>query len=259
MLNKTKSAYNIQIVGYALDVLEQFSDSDKELGLTELCRHLKLQKNRVFRLLATLESRNFIEQNKTTASYRLGMKNLRLRQAFVKQGGLTQHARPVLETLTRKCKETSYVAIIKDFHVIYLDAIESALPLRVVPCVGKMLPFYCMSAGKVLAVGMSDKSLLEYYRSGKLKKYTSNTIDDPKELIKHLRKVAELGYAVGDEEFEVGAKCVGAPIRDYTKNVIGALSVSGPSTRFTDKRIKDELIPVVREAAEELSFKLGYT
>ncbi len=257
-MNKTKSDYNIQIVGYALDILEQFHDADTELGLTELCRRLKLQKNRVFRLLATLESQNFIEQDKVTSTYRLGMKNLRLRQEFVKQGGLTQHARPVLETLTRKSKETSYVAIMKDYHLIYLDAIESALPLRVVASVGKMLPFHCMSAGKVLAAGLSDKSLLEYCRYGDLKKYTSNTIDDPKELTAHLRSVAEMGYAVGNEEFEIGAKCVGMPIRDYTKNIIGAVSVSGPSNRFTARHIANELIPAVRDATEELSFKLGY-
>lgn len=258
MLNKTKSTYDIQTVGYALDVLEQFYDSDIELGLTELCRRLKLQKNRVFRLLATLESRNFIEQNKATTSYRLGMKNLRLGQAFVKQGGLQQHARPILEALTKTCEETSYIAIMKDFHVVYLDAIESELPVRVVPCVGSMLPFYCMSAGKVLAAGMSENNLLEYCQSGELKKYTSKTIIDPHELANHLRRVAVFGYAVGDEELEVGAKCVGAPIRDYTKSIVGAVSVTGPSMRFTAKRMENELIPLVKKAAEEISFKLGY-
>ncbi len=258
MQAKTKSDYNIQTVGLALDILEQFYGSDNELGLTELCRRLNLQKNRVFRLLATLESRNYIEQDKITANYRLGVKNLRLGQAFVSQTGIQQQARPVLESLTEKCEETSYVAVMKDFHIVCLDSVESELPIRTVPSVGVMHPFYCTSAGKILAAAMNEKKLLKYYDSGELKRFTSNTIDNPYKLTTHLRKIAELGYAVGDEELEVGAKCVGAPVRDHTKNVVGAVCISGPSMRFTAERINDELIPLVKEAGKELSVRLGY-
>ncbi|MFZ2948341.1 MAG: IclR family transcriptional regulator [Desulfuromonadaceae bacterium] len=258
MIVKTKPDYSIQTVGFALDVLEQFYGSDEELGLTELCRRLKLQKNRVFRLLATLESRNYIEQNKVTTNYRLGLKNLRLGQAFVKQTGLRQLARPVLETLARKCEETSCVAIMKDFHVVYIDAIESKLPIRVVASAGTMHPFYCTAAGKILASALNENKLLEYCSNGELRRFTSHTICDPIELVHHLRGIVKLGYAVGDEELEAGAKCVAAPIRDYTKNVIGAVSISGPSMRFTAEHINNELLPLVKDAANELSFCLGY-
>lgn len=258
MKKKEKSAYIIQTVDSALDVLEQFHDSEEELGLTELCRRLKLHKNKVYRLLATLESRNYIEQNKATTTYRLGMKNLHLGQAFINQMGMLRQARSVLESLTKKCEETSYLAVQKNFRIICLDAIESNLPVRVVPRVGSTLPFYCTAAGKVLVAGMSDKNLREYFKSAGIRKYTSNTISHPDELTSQLRRIVELGYALDDEEMDVGVKCVGAPIRDYTKHVVGAVSISVPSMRFTAERMNDELIPLIKEAAGEISVKLGY-
>lgn len=257
-MKKEKSVYIIQSVGHALDVLEQFHDNVDELGITELSRRLMLQKNKVYRLLATLESRSFIEQNMATTNYRLGLKNLQLGQAFIKQTGLLRQARPMLESLVMKCEETSYVAILKDFQIVYLDAIESELPVRVVPRVGAMLPFYCTAAGKVLAADMNEKKLEEFIQSVELKRYTSNTISDPDGLASHLRRIAELGYAVDDEELDVGARGVGAPIRDHTKRVIGAVSVYGPSIRLTAERMHQELIPLVKGAAEEISVRLGY-
>jgi DNA-binding IclR family transcriptional regulator len=258
MMKKEKSAYNIQTVCHALDVLEQFHGDSDELGFTDLCKSLKFHKNKVFRLLATLESRNFIEQNKETTGYRLGLKNLQLGQTFVKQTGLIRQARTVLEALTGSCEETSYVAIMKDFQIIYLDAIESELPVRVASRVGKRLPFYCTAVGKVLAAGVDSQSLRAYFKNTELTRFTPNTITDPDELSKHLAMTAELGYAVDDEELNIGVKCVGAPIRDYTKRVVGALSVSAPSMRFTSERMNMHLIPLVKDAADQLSARLGY-
>jgi IclR family KDG regulon transcriptional repressor len=253
MIKKEKSVYNIQAV------LEQFHGHNDELGFSELCRRLKFQKNKVFRLLATLESRNFIEQNKATAGYRLGLKNLQLGQTYFKQTGLLRHARPILESLTRKSGETSYVAILRDYQIIYLDAVESDLPVRVVSRVGKMFPFYCTDVGKVIAASMDDKYLRDYFDIAETQRYTVNTASERGELTAQLRKTAELCYAVDDEELDIGVKSIAAPIRDYTKRVIGAVSVSAPSMRVTAERMDSLLIPLIKEAAEDLSTRLGYT
>ena len=113
-MNKVKTDYTIQIVKQALRILEQFQGKDDELGITELSKRLKLHKNKVFRLLATLSSRNYIEQNAATESYRLGSKNLQLGQASIQQTGLLHQAKPVLESLARNCNETSYISIMQD-------------------------------------------------------------------------------------------------------------------------------------------------
>lgn len=258
MAKKEKSEYIIQAVDHALDLLEQFHDDVDELGVTELSKRLKLHKNNVFRLLATLESRAYIEQNKVTENYRLGLKTLELGQTFIKQMGLLRQSRPVLEALVKECNETTYVAILKEFHIVYLDAVETDLTVRVVPRVGSRLPAYCTAAGKIQLAYMTDEELDNYIPGKELKRYTANTIIDKSELKKHLAVVAEQGYAVDNEELDTGVRCVSAPIRDYTRRIIGAVSISGPSMRFSDERIDKELIPLVKKAAEEISAKLGF-
>lgn len=258
MAKKEKSEYLIQAVSHALDLLEQFHGDVDELGVTELSKRLKLHKNNVFRLLATLESRGYIEQNRVTENYRLGLKTLELGQTFIKQMGLLRQSRPVLEALVRECNETTYVAILKEFHIVYLDVVETDLTVRVVPRVGARLPAYCTAAGKIQIAYMTDEELENYLPTKDLKRFTSNTITDRDELKKHLQEVAELGYAIDNEELDIGVRCVGAPIRDYTRRIIGAVSISGPSMRFTDERMEKELIPLVKRAGEEISTKLGF-
>jgi IclR family KDG regulon transcriptional repressor len=258
MAKKEKSEYLIQSVSHALDLLEQFHDEVDELGVTELSKRLKLHKNNVFRLLATLESRGYMEQNKVTENYRLGLKTLELGQTFVKQMGLLKQSRPVLEWLVRECNETSYIAIVKDFDIIYLDVVETDLTVRVVPRVGARLPAYCTAAGKVQLAYASEEELGQLFQARELKGYTPNTITDAEDLKKNLKKIAEQGYAIDNEELDIGVRCVGSPIRDYTRRIVGAVSVSGPSMRLSQERIDKELVPLVKKAAEEISFKLGY-
>ena len=256
MGKKEKSEYIIQAVSHALDLLEQFYDDVDELGVTELSKRLKLHKNNVFRLLATLESRGYIEQNRVTENYRLGLKTLELGQTFIKQMGLLRQSRPVLESLVKECNETTYVAILKESAIVYLDVVETDLTVRVVPRVGARLPAYATAAGKIQFAYMTEEEL-ENYLPKELKPYTPNTLNR-EELKKQLRQIAEQGYAIDNEELDVGVRCVGAPIRDYTRRIIGAVSISGPSMRFPEERMEKELIPLVQKAAEEISTKLGY-
>lgn len=258
MARKEKSEYIIQAVDHALDLLEQFQGDIDELGVTELSKRLKLHKNNVFRLLATLESRNYIEQNRVTENYRLGLKTLELGQTFIKQMGLLRQSRPVLEALVKECNETTYVAILKDSHIVYLDVVETDLTVRVVPRVGSRLPAYCTAAGKIQLAYMTDEELDNYLPAKELKRYTANTITDRDEFKTHLGRIVEQGYAIDNEEMDVGVCCVAAPIRDYTRRIIGAVSISGPSMRFAKERMEQELIPLVQRAGEDISTKLGF-
>ena len=257
MKDKAKRSYVIKTVANALDVLEQFNEGPPELGITELGQRLNLHKNKVFRILATLENRNYIEQTKFGDNYRLGIKTLDLRQILLEQMGLLSHSRPVLEDLKRDCNETSYVSIMRDFVIVNLDAVETDLPVRAVPRIGTRLPFHCSVAGKVLAAHVKTKELQECLNREALKGYTNNTIVHPAELERHLRRVARQGYAIDNEEFDADVKGVAAPIRDYRKMVVGAVHVSGPSFRFSDERIEAELVPRVTRAAAEISLRLG--
>jgi DNA-binding IclR family transcriptional regulator len=258
MAKKEKSEYIIQAVSHALDLLEQFHGEVDELGVTELSKRLKLHKNNVFRLLATLESRGYIEQNRATENYRLGLKSLELGQTFIKQMGLLRQAKPILEKLVGACNETSYVAIFKDGYIVYLDVVETDLTVRVVSRVGSRLPAYCTASGKVHLAHMSDEEVESLLPAKELKAYTPNTVVDRDKLKQELRKVADAGYAIDDEEVDIGVRCIAAPIRDYTRRIVGAVSISGPAMRFSDERLEKELIPLAIQAGEELSTRLGY-
>ena len=258
MAKKDKSEYIIQAVSHALDLLEQFHDDVDELGVTELSKRLKLHKNNVFRLLATLESRGYIEQNRATENYRLGLKSLELGQTFIKQMGLLRQAKPILEKMVEECNETSYVAIFKEGYIVYLDVVETDLTVRVVSRVGSRLPAHCTAAGKVHLAFMSEEEIDSILPNREMKGYTPTTITSREALKEELKIVAEQGFAIDNEELDPGVRCVAAPIRDYTRRIVGAVSVSGPSMRFSDERIEKELVPLVLQASEELSTRLGF-
>lgn len=258
MVKKDKSEYIIQAVSHALDLLEQFHDDVDELGVTELSKRLKLHKNNVFRLLATLESRGYIEQNKATENYRLGLKALELGQTFIKQMGLLRQAKPILEQIVEDCNETAYVAIYKEQHTVYLDVVETNLTVRVVSRVGSRLPAYCTAAGKVHLAHMTDEELEDLLSDIKFVQHTPTTIVGATALKAELEKVREQGYAFDDEELDAGVRCIAAPIRDYTRRIVGAISISGPSMRIDNERASSKLVPLVLKAGADLSTRLGY-
>lgn len=258
MAKKDKSDYIIQSVSHALDLLEEFRGDTDELGVTELSKKLKLHKNNVFRLLATLESRGYIEQNKATENYRLGLKSLELGQTFINQMGLLRQARPVMENLVDHVNETTYVGIVRENYAVYLDVVEAKQTVRVVSRVGARLPVYCTALGKVQLAYDSEEEVEGMVGTRDLKRFTENTITDLSTLLKHLRTVADHGYAIDNREFEPDVKCIAAPIRDYTRRVVGGLTVSGPASRLTDERIEKELVPLVKRAGAEISTRLGY-
>jgi DNA-binding IclR family transcriptional regulator len=257
MVRRDKSNYIIQSVAHALDVLEEFRGDQDELGVTELSKKLKLHKNNVFRILATLQSRNYIEQNKTNDNYRLGIKCLELGQIFIRQRGLLKQARPILRDLAERAGETSYISIIRGNDVVYLDAVETTSTVRVISRVGLHMSFHATAAGKALVAFESEEDLRRRL-AAELKKYTKNTLSAQDDILKDLEKVRELGYATDLEEFEEGLRCIAAPVRDYTRKVIAAVSVSGPAHRLSDEKIAESIAPEVVRCGKTLSTRLGF-
>ncbi len=253
---ENRSTYLIQTVCHALDLLGQFNSERAELGVTELSRRMALHKNNVFRLLATLESRDFIEQNRSTGNYRLGLKNLEMGQVYCRHMELRNVARPVLETITAALEESCSLIIMQGGSMISIEEVETPLPVRVVSRPGVWLPFHCTAPGKVFLAGMHDKERRQFL-SGELTRQTRRTIIDKWLLLEELDKVGRSGYALDDEEMEDGVRCVSVPVYDKTMQVAGALAVTGPAMRLGDERLEKEIIPVLLRSAGELSRKMG--
>ena len=258
MVRREKTNYIIQSVAHALDVLEQFNGAVDETGVTELSKRLKLHKNNVFRLLATLEARGYIEQNKVTENYRLGLKCLQLGQTFVQQMGLLLQSKATLEGLARSIKESAFVAMRKGTGIIPLDFVEPARAVRVVSFLGTALPPHCTAAGKVYLVFEPEGGLSQSLPE-RLERYTDKTIVDRKVLLDQMKAIGEAGYAVELGEFTEDVTSVAVPIRDYTRTLVGALAVVGPGERLSNDVIRNNIAPAVTKAGSDLSKRLGYT
>ena len=258
MAKREKKSYVIQSVTNALNLLEEFKGNRNELGVTELSKRLNLHKNNVFRLLATLEAKGYIEQNKATENYRLGVKSLELGQTFIKQLGVVRQAKPFLRAIVEKCNEMAYVGIVRQNSVVYLNVEEANQTVRVLNRVGWRLPIHCTAIGKVQVAFLSEDELAKLGILDNMKRFTPNTIVDRGAFLKHLKEVAKQGYAIDNEEYDLGVRCVGVPLLDYTGHVVGGISVSGPSCRMTDEVLKREIIPAVKEAGAKASKNLGF-
>lgn len=257
MVRREKTNYVIQSVAHALDVIEQFSGETEELGVTELSKRLKLHKNNVFRLLATLESRGYIEQNKATENYRLGIRCLQIGQTYVNQMGLLRQARPIMEALVRKCRETVYLSLLRRGAVVPLQSVEADQPVRAISLLGQALPLHCTAAGKVLLAFETEEEIKNGLPES-LARHTENTMVRRADLIADLKKVAERGWALESGEYLSDLRSIAVPIRDYTRTVVGSLSITAPEYRLGLDRVEKEVAPIALSAGRELSSRLGY-
>ncbi len=256
MVRRDKTNYIIQSVSHALDVLEQFTAEADELGVTELSKRLKLHKNNVFRVLATLEARGYIEQNKATENYRLGTCCLRLGQRFVTQMGLLRQARAVMRQVSKASRETAFISVMRNGNAVPLDAIEAEQAVRMVSRIGDPLPLHCTAVGKTHLAFADDE--LRGSLPEALQKFTEKTVLDRHALTQQLKKIAENGYAVDLGEHIEDVRSVAVPVRDYTRAVVGSLAVSGPAYRLSQERIEKEVVPLMLKAGRELSTRLGF-
>jgi IclR family KDG regulon transcriptional repressor len=258
MVRRDKTNYVIQSVAHSLDVLEQFSRDVDELGVTELSKRLKLHKNNVFRLLATLEARGYIEQNRSTENYRLGIRCLNLGRNYINHMGLVRQARPILSDLARKCRENTFVSIVRRDGVVPLEAAEPEdRVVKMTPPIGEALPLHCTASGKVYLAFEPDEELKSTLPEH-MPTHTSHTIVERTKLLEQLAAVATDGYAVDCGEYMEDVCSIAVPIRDYTRTVVGSLAVAGPAYRISAERVANEIAPCILEAGQDLSRRLGY-
>lgn len=257
MVRREKTNYVIQSVAHALDVIEQFAGEVEELGVTELSKRLKLHKNNVFRLLATLESRGYIEQNKATDNYRLGIRCLQIGQTYVSQTGLLRQAHPIMESVVRQCQETVYLSLVRRGAVVPVQSIEADRPVRAISLLGQALPLHCTAAGKVHLAFESEEEIKSSLPET-LVRHTESTLVRRSELLADLRKVAERGWAIESGEFLPDLRSIAVPIRDYTRTVVGSLSITAPEYRLPLERIEAEVAAIALAAGRDLSSRLGY-
>lgn len=254
--------YQVRAVLRAMDLLDCFTPAEPEFGLAQLAERAHLCASTTYRLLQTLESRRFVEQDPHTGRYRLGLACLRLGEIAIVQLDLRERLRPVLLDLRNEYCEAVHLAIL-DHHrleVIYVDKLDGLLPIGMMSSrVGARAPAHCTGIGKALLAFAEPVAVVAHYRDYPPRAYTPRTITDLNRLLEHLSEVRRQGYAVDNVEHEPDVKCVAVPVYDHRRVVSCAVSISGPEARM-DKRIAEEqLVDRMLKLASNASSRLGYT
>jgi len=255
MSNTAESgAGTVQSVDRAVTILEVLARYG-EMGVTEVAAELGVHKSTAFRLMSTLESRGLVEQTGERGKYQLGVGLLRLAGATTARLDVVQEARPICKALAASTGETVNVAVLSESSAFYLDQVAGSSALQPHNWVGQHIPLHATSNGKVLLSGLAVERLDEVLHG--LPAYTGLTITKRSALRSELDAVREQGYAVAVDELEVGLTAVAAPIRNAHGDVIASLSVSGPTFRLGADKL-DDVVPQLRDAAEEISHRLGW-
>jgi DNA-binding IclR family transcriptional regulator len=245
-----------QAVLRALTLLKAFTDEQPELSLAELAQGARLNKTTTYRLLTALESEGLVARTGDTDTYRLGPEAIVLGGRAMRANNLREVCRPELETLARQTREAATVEMLSEGEVLTLDEVSGGYLVGAAQSVGTHWPLYATSTGKVLLAHLPETEL-DRLLQFPLTSFTTNTITTAEALHRELEQIRERGYALANEELEVGFIAIGAPIRNHNGQVVAAISVGGPRARLTQDKIL-EFANLVMQAAGRISARLGY-
>ena len=253
-MSEDRAVEPVQSVDRALTILEALARAGVA-GVTEVAAELDVHKSTAFRLMSTLESHDLVEQTGDRGKYRLGVGVLRLAGATTARLDVVQEARQICRRLAATTGETVNLAVLSGHSALYLDQVAGSSSLQSHNWVGQHIPLHATSNGKILLSELDDARLQDVL--DKLPGYTHRTITKKAPLVSELAEVRERGYAVAVDELEVGLTALATPVRNAHGDVICSMSVSGPTFRLPPDRV-EEVLPLLIEAADELSHRLGW-
>ncbi len=227
---KVKSLYK------ALKLLELFDREHPERGITDIVRESGMLKSSVYNIVSTFSQCGYLQKNKRTGKYHLGLKILELGNVLQNSEESPKILKPYMDEVVEQCSETVYFAIPSETEAIYLSASHPkgvGFPRSVI---GVRVKMHCTGVGKAMLAFFGEDFARRIAGEG-LNAYTQNTITDEAALLEDLRATRLRGYAIDNMEHEYGIRCVAVPVRNAGGEVMGALSISGPSLRIMDDRI----------------------
>lgn len=250
---------SINSVDRAMDLLILLYEEGKEMGVSEMAERLDTYKSTVHRTLITLEGKGFVRQNPETDKYWLGMRLYTIGMAVGNNTSLRDILKPHCDKLQKEFSEVVNASIMdlsesdNPQGIVIYKAYDVNQLLIVNPPEGGSSPLYGSSVGKCL-LAFNDVDL-DQFRSIELIKHTENTVDNWDDLKKQIEAVKVNGYALDDEELEIGLTCIGAPILDSNNKAVAAISLSGPTQRMKTGDFEQK-IKRVMEVARDISKNL---
>lgn len=253
---KRPEPQRLSSVAMAVRLLKSFSEGEAEIGVTTLSRRLGVAKSTVYRLASTLVSEGLLEQNPETEKYRLGMSLFGLGALVRQRMNVATDARPFLFHLREATGETVHLAILEGEDIIFVLNLESNQAIRMRADLGARKPAFCTAEGRAMLAYQHDDSVDDILGHSLVQR-TPKTIVDPQQIRMSLQEVRLRGYAMEDEQSELGMRSVAAPIRNSNGRVIAAIGLAGPIQRISDEAIAS-FAPLVVDAARTISARLGY-
>jgi DNA-binding IclR family transcriptional regulator len=249
--------YTVDAAAKALELLSVFSFREPRLSLADLATRTGIPRATAFRLLSTLEQSGFLA--KVHGAYQLGIKCFVLGNIVAGGLDLRETAHPHLVALRDSTRETTQIAILDHWQVVYLERMLSPLPVGFMRSrAGAILPAYCTGLGKTLLAFRPEAEVADWAATQRFPALTPRTITSARRLLKDLRGIRERGYGLDLEEREKGVSCIAAPVRNHTGDVVAAISVAGPSQRMPPELVGSDTAAAVVAAANAISIDLGF-
>ncbi len=251
-----QGTYKVQALDRAFAVLDLLGESDVPLGLAQVASSLQLHKSTAHRFLMVLERHRMVERT-GNGKFRLGLRLFDFGNRAIEQYDLRERAQPHLRRLVSETEETAHLALLEAARVIYIDKIEPARSVRMITRIGASNPVHCTSVGKAILAFLPEDRAEEVIRRTRFERFTPRTIASADALRAEMEKTRKRGYAVDDEEFEEGLRCIAVPVLDAQRQPVAAVSVSGPSFRVTAQKlpsIANHLVQCVRGISADMGY-----
>jgi IclR family pca regulon transcriptional regulator len=237
-----------------LAVLRAFSDAARPQTIAQLSQKTGIPRAAVRRCLHTLRQLGYVDAEMNNFSLR--PKVLTLGYSYLASTPLTVSAQPYLNHISRLLGESCSLAVLEDGETLYVARSAASRVMSVALGTGSRLPAYCTSLGRVLLAQLPPAELDAYLATARLRRMTPNTVTSPKRLRDMLAGVRQAGYAINDEELELGLRSIAVPVRGASGAVHAALNVGAQAARVSVDRMETEFLPVLLRGAQELSVLL---
>ncbi len=234
-----------------LGIIEAFSASHPRLTLSEAARRAKLTRAAARRYLLTLVSLGYAEYDGKFFS--LTPRVLRLGYAFLSTASIPRLAQPVLEGLADQTREAASLSVLDGSDVLFIAHSAKRRLLSAMASIGTRLPAWSTAMGRVLLAGMEDPALDRWMKSQRPRKRTPKTVTDPRELAELVLRARADGYALNDEELELGLRSIAVPVKNSRGDVALALGISLQAARMTPAVMKQRLLPALQSGSAALS------
>jgi len=245
----------IQSLERGLTVINSFSRERASQTLSEVAHLTGLTRATVRRILLTLAELGYVDHN--GRSFSLTPKVLDLGYSFLSSFHILEFAQPPMERLVEEVNESSSMSVLDLPDIIYVARVPTTRIMTISLALGSRLPAYPTSMGRVLLSGLPDAEIDQYIKKTKLEQLTKYTVTDRKEFRSVLMKTRGQGYALVDQELEVGVRSLAAPIRNARGDVMAAMNISCHATRASVGRMREELLPRLLDTAAEVSGRAG--